>query len=76
MLCQGLRKFIPALTASDVKTCEKQSRKSTFRQKLPSSPDDPARRAAVHSFFFFLGKGKSSAALPALNCCRFKVYYL
>ena len=35
------------------------------------SPDDPARRAAVHSFSFILGKGKSSAALPALNCCRF-----
>lgn len=33
MLCQGLRKFIPALTASDVKTCEKVKGKITFRQK-------------------------------------------
>lgn len=71
MLCQGLRKFIPALTASDVKTCEKAKTENYFQTENCRSPDDPARRAAVHSFSFILGKGKSSAALPALKCCLF-----
>ena len=41
------------------------------KQENCRSPDDLAGWAAVIVFFYFLGKGKSSAVLPALKCCLF-----
>lgn len=75
MLCQGLRKFIPALTASDVKTCIKT--KNYFQTENCRSPDDPARWGGCSFVFFYFRERKEFGSSSGIELLPFlKEYYL